>query len=80
MSRYMDNQIYWQEKDTVDSQRSINKLRVSHHNMINFRDCIFMVCPKLNYDFHREYKKSMEYFKKLLKTENMTEKQRLLKK
>lgn len=49
-------------------------------NMITYRDCVFVVCPKLNTEFHKEHKKSLLYYKKLKKTEQMTEKQKQLKK
>lgn len=75
----MDREIYLQEKETVESTRSINKLRYAPHNMINLRDCVYRICPRLNFDFHREYKRSLIYYKKLLKTERKTEKQYLLK-
>lgn len=75
----MDSDIYLQEKETIESTRSINKLRYAPHNMINLRDCLFVLCPKLNFDFHKEYKRSLTYYKKLLKTERLTEKQALLK-
>lgn len=74
----MDNQVYLQEKDTSESNRSINKLRFTIHNMINLRDCVFVICPKLNYDFHKEYQLTKSYYKKLLKHEQLSSKQKQL--
>lgn len=60
--------------------RSSQRSRQLVPNLINFRDAVFSICPKLNFEFHKEHKKSLIYYKKLKKTEQMTEKQKQLKK
>jgi Inositol 1,4,5-trisphosphate/ryanodine receptor len=40
---------------------------------------VFKICPKLNYEFHQEYKKRLNFYKKLLKISNLTERQQQLK-
>jgi hypothetical protein len=78
--RFTDNQIYLQETEGFDQVRHSQKHVPSVPNMITYRDCVFVVCPKLNTEFHKEHKKSLLYYKKLKKTEQMTEKQKQLKK
>lgn len=48
-------------------------------NIINYRDFVFKICPKLNYEFHKEYKKSISFYKKLLKIKTLTQRQEQLK-
>ena len=48
-------------------------------NVTNYRDFVFKICPKLNYEFHNEYKKSIKFYKKLQKIKELTDRQEQLK-
>lgn len=78
---FMDNQIYLQEAEGFEQSRS--GMRASDPrvpNMINYRDAVFVICPKLSSEFHKEHQKSREYYQKLKKADKMTDKQIQLKK
>ena len=51
-------------------------------NVLGMRDAVFTITPRLNYDFHKEYKKSLRYFQSIvatLKNVNNTDMGELLK-
>ena len=75
----MDQSIYFQDVPALEFSKDSGTVQIS--NMVNYRDFVFKICPKLNFEFHKEYKKSMKYFKKLKKLgDSLTDRQRKLKK
>ena len=79
---FTDHQLYLQENEGYEHVRHGQDFTPDIPNMINYRDCIFVICPKLSTEFHKEHKNSILYYKKLNKTDDdkMTVKQGQLKK
>lgn len=63
---FTDHGLYLQElpKTTGDDKARFN----SDVDMVGLRDCAFAITPKLNYDFHYEYKQTLVYYKSLEST------------
>lgn len=76
--RFADKNIYFQDVPAFEKSKKYPQQRIA--NMINYRDFVFRICPKLNYEFHKEYKKSMKFYKKLKKLgDSLTNRQKQLK-
>ena len=60
---FIENGIYMQQLPKPVREDSM-KL-TSDVNMIDLRTCVFTLTPKLNFDFHKDFKKTMEYYKRL---------------
>jgi hypothetical protein len=60
---FADKNLYMQElpKSALTGHMKLN----SDLNMVGLRDCVFSITPKLNYDFHYEYKQTLVYYKSL---------------
>ena len=60
---FVDNGVYMQQLPKPANEDSF-KLGADI-NMFGLRTCVFTVTPKLNYDFHKDFKKTMGYYKSL---------------
>jgi len=77
---YTDPGLYMQELPKPRDEDSV-KLS-SDLNLLGLRDAVFTITPRLSYDFHKDYKKNLQYFKSLeatLKNTKNLEKQELLR-
>lgn len=60
---FTDHSLYLQE---LPRSPGGEKLRFnSDIDMVGLQDCVFSITPKLNYDFHYEYKQTLVYYKNL---------------
>lgn len=65
---YLDNRIYFQtvpyNPDLLEDT-SIPETQIPL--LTNFRDFVFVITPKLNFEFHKDYVKTLNQYKKFLK-------------
>ena len=58
MTRFIDSHLHFQEVSGFDKvKESVGDKSQFIPNVTNYRDFVFKICPKLNYEFHNEYKK-----------------------
>lgn len=60
-------------------QTATDLMQKSVNTITNFRDFVFQICPKLNFEFHKDYNKNLSLYKRLLNIKNLTQKQEELK-
>lgn len=65
---FSDTGVYYQNLPTDEegADFSINQ-KINFANML---DSVFLITPKLNFDFHKDFKKTMKYYKNLVRTLN----------
>ena len=57
----MDEALYFQSQQAGASDNSFHSIS----EMVNYRDAIFVLAPKLNYEFHRDYKEAKKKYELL---------------
>ena len=65
---FIDTGVYFQKQNNnVEFENSGIPSKI---DLLNFQDGVFRITPKLNFDFHKEHKKTMKYYKKLIRALN----------
>lgn len=63
-----DTGIYYQNFPKAVGQSTFELQ--SKLNFRNLSDCVYRITPKLNFDFHKDFKKTLKYFKNLQRAIN----------
>ena len=72
ISSYLDKNIYFQT--TKQPENGLQQSTAQQKNIINYRDFVWRIYPKLNFEFHKDYQKAIQQYKSFIRRKNYSNK------